>query len=74
MTAHVKRWIAKSPSVPTYGSYKTTVTIRDPILMSITFPGRWTRKEALGKVFDQLVRENQYWSPGFLQALKELSR
>lgn len=61
MKITVKRWISRNPSVPDIGNYKTTVTIRDGVLVSLTFPGELTRKKAIDNAYNALLNEPQNW-------------
>lgn len=75
MKITVKRLVSHNPSVPDIGTYKTTVTIRDGVLVSLTFPGELTRKKAIDSAYNALLNEPQNWGNplipgGFLWKLK----
>lgn len=75
MKITTRRWIDKSNSIPDMGSYKTTITIRDGVLVSLTFPYSLTRKQAIARAYDALLNEPQNWGNpaipgGFLWNLK----
>ncbi len=71
MKSNVKVWLGAAHH--DIRSYNTTVTLYGTVTLAVTFPGKYTRKEALVKLFYHLVAETGRWSPAFLQEVKALS-
>ena len=70
MNATVKHWISRHGDI---GSYRTTVTLYgDTFTTAYTLPGKFSRKQALERVYQQMIREGGQWSPWTLQAVKAL--